>query len=131
MKLNESNALRFVKSGRKFETRRLSSFLRNDCRPTASDGYSPHFALRKVFGGERGIRTLDTRLTYTPLAGERLQPLGHLSVRAKRLNIYGFSRGRSTPNTHEKAEHHKNRRIFWHKADTQIPATFSYSTRVR
>ena len=30
-------------------------------------------------GGEGGIRTLDTRLTYTPLAGERLQPLGHLS----------------------------------------------------
>ena len=30
-------------------------------------------------GGERGIRTLDTLLTYTPLAGERLQPLGHLS----------------------------------------------------
>ena len=32
------------------------------------------------FGGEGGIRTLDTRLTYTPLAGERLQPLGHFSV---------------------------------------------------
>ena len=32
------------------------------------------------YGGERGIRTLDTLLTYTPLAGERLQPLGHLSV---------------------------------------------------
>ena len=31
-------------------------------------------------GGEGGIRTLDTLLTYTPLAGERLQPLGHLSV---------------------------------------------------
>ena len=31
------------------------------------------------FGGERGIRTLDRGLTYTPLAGERLQPLGHLS----------------------------------------------------
>ena len=30
-------------------------------------------------GGERGIRTLDRGLTYTPLAGERLQPLGHLS----------------------------------------------------
>ncbi len=30
-------------------------------------------------GGERGIRTLDTLLTYTPLAGERLQPLGHFS----------------------------------------------------
>ncbi len=31
------------------------------------------------YGGERGIRTLDTLLTYTPLAGARLQPLGHLS----------------------------------------------------
>ena len=30
-------------------------------------------------GGDGGIRTLDTRLTYTPLAGERLQPLGHVS----------------------------------------------------
>ena len=33
-----------------------------------------------LYGGERGIRTLDTRLTYTPLAGARLQPLGHFSV---------------------------------------------------
>ena len=32
-----------------------------------------------LYGGERGIRTLDRGLTYTPLAGERLQPLGHLS----------------------------------------------------
>ena len=31
------------------------------------------------YGGERGIRTLDTLLTYTPLAGARLQPLGQLS----------------------------------------------------
>ena len=30
-------------------------------------------------GGEGGIRTLDTLLTYTPLAGERLQPLGHFT----------------------------------------------------
>ena len=30
-------------------------------------------------GGEGGIRTLDTVLGYTPLAGERLRPLGHLS----------------------------------------------------
>ena len=30
-------------------------------------------------GGERGIRTLDRLLTYTPLAGARLRPLGHLS----------------------------------------------------
>ena len=33
-----------------------------------------------LYGGEGGIRTLDTRLTYTPLAGERLQPLGHFST---------------------------------------------------
>ena len=33
-----------------------------------------------MYGGERGIRTLDTLLTYTPLAGARLQPLGHFSV---------------------------------------------------
>jgi hypothetical protein len=32
-----------------------------------------------AIGGERGIRTLDGLLTHTPLAGERLQPLGHLS----------------------------------------------------
>ena len=31
------------------------------------------------YGGERGIRTLDELLTHTPLAGERLRPLGHLS----------------------------------------------------
>ena len=30
-------------------------------------------------GGEGGIRTLDTLLTYTPLAGERFKPLSHLS----------------------------------------------------
>jgi hypothetical protein len=30
-------------------------------------------------GGERGIRTLDEILSHTPLAGERLRPLGHLS----------------------------------------------------
>jgi hypothetical protein len=35
------------------------------------------------FGGERGIRTLEGLLTLTPLAGVRLRPLGHLSVRNK------------------------------------------------
>ena len=38
-------------------------------------------------GGERGIRTLDGLLTHTPLAGERLQPLGHLSV-AQRITAH-------------------------------------------
>ena len=41
---------------------------------------SPHKAGCFVYGGEGGIRTLDTLLTYTPLAGERLQPLGHFST---------------------------------------------------
>ncbi len=36
---------------------------------------------RSNAGGEGGIRTLDELLTHTPLAGERLQPLGHLSVK--------------------------------------------------
>ncbi len=31
-------------------------------------------------GGEEGIRTLETGTPPTPLAGERLRPLGHLSV---------------------------------------------------
>ena len=35
------------------------------------------------YGGEGGIRTLDGLLTHTPLAGARLRPLGHLSVRAQ------------------------------------------------
>ena len=36
---------------------------------------------RLLYGGEGGIRTLDTGLGYTPLAGERLQPLGHLTIK--------------------------------------------------
>ncbi len=45
----------------------------------ASNKTSPRDAGLLVNGGEGGIRTLDTLLTYTPLAGERLQPLGHFS----------------------------------------------------
>ena len=33
----------------------------------------------EIAGGERGIRTLGTLLTYTRFPGVRLQPLGHLS----------------------------------------------------
>ena len=40
-----------------------------------------YLKITRLRGGEEGIRTLDTLITYTPLAGERLQPLGHLSVR--------------------------------------------------
>ena len=34
------------------------------------------------YGGEGGIRTLDAVLPHTPLAGERFQPLSHLSLDA-------------------------------------------------
>ncbi len=34
----------------------------------------------KENGGDEGIRTLDGLMTHTPLAGERLRPLGHVSV---------------------------------------------------
>ena len=37
-------------------------------------------ALHLNNGGEGGIRTPDTLVRYTPLAGERLRPLGHLSA---------------------------------------------------
>ena len=33
-----------------------------------------------LIGGERGIRTLDTLLTYTRFPGVLFQPLRHLSV---------------------------------------------------
>jgi hypothetical protein len=35
--------------------------------------------IRTLFGGERGIRTLGTLLTYTRFPGVRLKPLGHLT----------------------------------------------------
>ncbi len=40
---------------------------------------SAKFKPATASGGEEGIRTLETRLAPTPLAGERLRPLGHLS----------------------------------------------------
>ena len=39
--------------------------------------------LGQAIGGEGGIRTLDTLLTYTHFPGVRLQPLGHLSFAGK------------------------------------------------
>ncbi len=41
----------------------------------------------QTFGGEGGIRTLDGLLTHTPLAGERLQPLGHLSGKSAGIGV--------------------------------------------
>ena len=50
-----------------------------------------------VTGGERGIRTLDTLSTYTPLAGERFRPLSHLSEFL--LSSTGIGTGSRTPRT--------------------------------
>ena len=41
-------------------------------------------------GGDEGIRTLDTLLRYTPLAGERLRPLGHVSERGNAPYNHSF-----------------------------------------
>ena len=49
--------------------------------PNSLNGHHMPTILHKEHGGERGIRTLDTLLAYTPLAGVRLRPLGHLSGR--------------------------------------------------
>ncbi len=40
----------------------------------------PSFEGSYQYGGEGGIRTLDTRLTYTHFPGVLLQPLGHFTV---------------------------------------------------
>ena len=44
------------------------------------------FSLKFADGGEDGIRTHETLLGPTPLAGERLRPLGHLSNAGSGLN---------------------------------------------
>jgi hypothetical protein len=41
-----------------------------------------------LYGGERGIRTLDTVLPYTHFPGVLLQPLGHLSGRLLTARVY-------------------------------------------
>ena len=42
----------------------------------------------RLGGGERGIRTLDTRLAYTHFPGVLLQPLGHLSGKDRTVFQY-------------------------------------------
>ena len=43
---------------------------------------------KKRDGGEGGIRTLDTLLRCTPLAGERLRPLGHLTATGRMILMF-------------------------------------------
>ena len=49
------------------------------CRFRLCQAFSEVF-IKKSFGGDGGIRTLDTSFSpYAPLAGECLRPLGHVS----------------------------------------------------
>ena len=67
--------------GAKYSLSRIWSNLRFSSLISMYKQKRPHKRRRFcLYGGEGGIRTLDTRLTYTPLAGERLQPLGHFST---------------------------------------------------
>ena len=63
---------------------------RRGVKARANDGRAAKFKS----GGERGIRTLDGLLTHTPLAGERLQPLGHLSAESGKHTEAGTVRQR-------------------------------------
>ena len=63
-------------------------------RPSGGVGRS-ETAVSEKNGGEDGIRTHETLLRSTPLAGERLRPLGHLSGETldkekRRHNQYGI-----------------------------------------
>ncbi len=41
--------------------------------------YAIYLINMRLFGGERGIRTLDTLLTYTHFPGVRFRPLSHFT----------------------------------------------------
>ena len=61
---------------------RLRSFVEQGVEISSSlrqQNKKPPMGAFYFVGGERGIRTLEGRLTLTPLAGERFQPLSHLS----------------------------------------------------
>ena len=46
----------------------------------------------RLYGGERGIRTLETLLTLTHFPGVLLQPLGHLTVNCYRFLSFKLDR---------------------------------------
>src|SRR5208282_3213236 len=58
---------------------------------------SRHNFSRKNYGGERGIRTLDTLLEYARFPGVCLQPLGHLSAGNKTLAMHPVGRNLFQP----------------------------------
>lgn len=54
-----------------------------------ADGGRPRGNACEILGGQRGIRTPDTLLTYTRFPGVRLQPLGHPS---KFINLMHYTK---------------------------------------
>ena len=75
-----------------FYPSRIACLFYRQWQSKASNKTNPRDAGLVINGGEGGIRTLDTLLTYTPLAGERLQPLGHFSESVQELFLIGVSR---------------------------------------
>ena len=65
---------------------RLEDLTKNLTNPRESAFYADSTGFTKKFGGETGIRTLDT-LRYTRFPSVRLQPLGHLSAWVKRATL--------------------------------------------
>src|SRR5690554_7182956 len=60
-----------------------------------------HFCRGSFIGGEGGIRTLDTLLTYTHFPGVLLQPLGHLSNKLFQISYVVAHLRRSEEHTSE------------------------------
>ncbi len=73
-----AGSYRLIESSRKLETASIVQCWQYPCKT----------------GGELGIRTLDTLMAYTRLAGEHLRPLGQLSVDTETILIlkYGAKR---------------------------------------
>src|ERR687884_591334 len=64
----------------KYERGTLNDELKSACLSVRRSAFRVH---RSNSGGDGRIRTCDRLLTYNGLANRRLQPLGHISAKAK------------------------------------------------
>ncbi len=82
-------------------------------------------------GGEGGIRTHEGRLTLTPLAGERLQPLGHLSARLESAGtLWFFDRGRKPQNAVQRRTAREHAAKAAHSRHRSVSVPFSFRERL-
>ena len=66
----------------------------------------------------------------TPLAGERLRPLGHLSERRFTLNLRGLASSFRDTSKHYKSERFVNRTVQWGDFGAiRSPAVLNFSNR--